>query len=576
MSTRKKLQRYIPLLSLIVLAAFFRLFWLDRIPNAIAGDELTYLISAKSIMYTGHDLTGTWNPLSAFIFRYPPNEQQAELEYFIHLPFSGIFPYSLFVARLPVAILSIGIVILLYFIARKLFDRPTAIAVGAMAAINPWLIYIGRTSYEWSIAMFFYLLGVFLILQKNKTAVLLSIVAFLLGFYSYIGTKIIFIPFVGTSLVLGFILNGKKYVKQYMWIGIISILITAFYLVCLKTSTTATRLSEVFLPNNSTIASEVDYFRKISIPSPLSKLYVNKATVYIQILITKLYNIFSPTYLFLQGDEFFSLWNYGFFHVIDVLFLAIGSFYLFIKRKRIFFILITFICIGTITQLFHINSRNFSYHIAFMFPFMIFIIGAGITSLIRVFPAVTRKIVLSIILLMYLAGVGKFIYVYVYQHPLQGYFDFHARVLSAYLKTAQRKTIAVTVYSDANSDYFRKFLFYTNGITKDTISQIPALLNASSFGINGVQFKPCDLQADIQKESGIVIIDIIHCQLTPAMQHLSISKLSDGGEIYRIYNDSICKDYTLKRYSQNITIDDFAMDKLTTERFCETYISRLL
>lgn len=570
----KKVQPFIPIIIVILLAAIFRLVWLDRIPNAIGGDELTYLISAKSIIQTGKDLTGAWNPLSVFLFRYPPNEQQAELPYFIHLPFSGIFPFSLFMARLPVAFLSIGIVILLYLIARKLFDTKTAFAVGCIAAINPWMIYIGRTSYEWSIAAFFYLLGLYLIIQKSKNLILLSAIAFFLGFYSYIGTKLILIPFVVLSILLAHSLQGKQFRKQYIIVAIFSIVLTFLFL-GLITKNSTSRISEIFLPTSATIPPEVDYLRKISIDSPLTQLYANKLTVYVQILITKLYRIFSPTYLFLEGDEFFSLWRHGMLYVIDAIFLIIGSLYLFAKKHTIFILITLFILTCTLPQLLHKNATDFSYHIALMFPFMILLIGYGIENITELFRGNLKKVILSIICIAYLVSAGKFIFVYVYQHPLQGYFDFHTRVLSSYLSIGQKQGIPITIYSDANSDYFRKFLFYTNGIKKDSLSRIAVLLTSPAFTMNGIQFKPCDLKTDVQAIEGISIIDTIHCQLVPPLPHLSISKLSDGGEIYRIYNDSICGSYNLKRYSQHITINDFAIENLSVERFCETYISRL-
>lgn len=574
MKAWKKFQIYIPIAIIIVAATFFRFYWLDRIPNAIGGDELTYIISAKSIILTGHDLTGTWNPLSAFLFRYPPNEQQAELPYFIHLPFSGPLPFSLLTARFPVALFSVWIVILLYLIAKKLFDAKTAFTVGVIAAINPWMVYIGKTSYEWSIAAFFYLLGLYLIIQKDKKTILLSTIAFLLGFYSYIGTKIILIPFVFLSILLAYRLNGKIYRKQYAVVGIISILLTLFFLMRITTATTGSRISEIFLPTGSGIAPEVDYLRKISINSPLSQVYTNKLTVYVQILITKLYRIFSPSYLFLEGDEFFSLWRHGMFYAIDAFFLILGSLYLFAKKRFEFIIITLFILISTLPQLLHKNISDFSYHIALMFPFMILLIGYGIVAITELLHKTWKKFLIGLIFCLYLISIGKFIYVYVYQHPLQGYFDFHARVLSKYLQLAQQHSIPVTVYSDANSDYFKKFLFYTNGITRSNIKEISTYVKTLSFSLNGLTFAPCDDHLTIIPSSTISVVDR-NCTSILDVSHLSISRLSDGGEIYRIYNDSLCNGFNLKRYPQDISINDFAVNTLSTERFCETYISRL-
>ena len=570
----KKWNQFIPIFLIIILAGIFRFLWLDQIPNAIGGDELVYILSTKSIVLSGHDLTGTWNPLSVFLFRYPPNEQSAELEYFIHLPLSGVFPFSLLLARIPFAVMSVGIVILLYLIAERIFDTKAAFAVGLIAAINPWMIYIGRTGYEWTPAAFFYLLGLYLVIQKDKRKIFLSIIAFLFAFYAYIATKTILIPFIFLSILLAYHLNGKQFRKQYILIGIGSILVTLLFLILIKTTNTGARISEIFLPNNPMIPAEVDHLRKISITSPLTQIYANKFTVYFQILITKLYRIFSPPYLFLEGDEFFSLWRNGMLYAIDAFFLIMGSLYLFAKKQFKFVIIAAFILVSTIPQLIHKNATDYSFHMALIFPFMILLIGYGITKLIDNLKGKWKSVAVFVICCLYVISVGKFVYVYVYQHPLQGYFDFHTRIVSEYIKRAQKKSIPVTIYSDANSDYFRKFLFYTNGITKQNIKAISGYLKATTFTLNGVTFKQCDDTLTTPPSSSISIIDR-NCTSTFDQTHLSIPRLDDGGEKYRIYNDSICTGVNIKRYPQNIAIHDFSMDQLSIQRFCETFITRL-
>lgn len=205
----------LPLFIIICLAALLRFTLLDRIPNAVGGDELTYIVTAKSIFLTGRDITGTWSPWSIFLFRYPPHEQQAELPYFLHLPFSGPFPFSLFTARIPFALLSIGIVIILYFLTKKLINVHAAIATGLIAAINPWLIYIGRTAYESTPATFFYLLGFYLLLSLRGSKLFISVPVFFLAFYSYIGMKLIFLPLIILFCLFAWSRNRKDQ-KQYL------------------------------------------------------------------------------------------------------------------------------------------------------------------------------------------------------------------------------------------------------------------------------------------------------------------------------------------------------------------------
>jgi hypothetical protein len=54
----------------------------------------------------------------------------------------------------------------------------------------------------------------------------------------------------------------------------------------------------------------------------------------------------------------------------------------------------------------------------------------------------------------------------------------------------------------------------------------------------------------------------------------NISRLSDAGTMYAIYNDTVCSSYGLHRYPSNIKLNDFNVEKLTDKKFCETFITR--
>ena len=286
------INKFAALFGIIFLAAAMRLVLLDKIPVAITGDELLYPITAKTAYITGKDLSGTWQPFEVFAFRYPKNEHQAELPYIIHLLFSAPFGFSLFSTKLPFAFMSIGIVILLYLIAKILFNSNAALCTGLAAAINPWLIVMGRTGYESTPATFFYLLGLYLVLYLRDWHLLWSVPAFILAFYAYIGTKLLFLPFVITAVGLSYFIHGKKYRAQYIAVVGILVLFLFSFIATIIFRPQNTRLSELFLPNDETLASRVDTLRKITIESPLLSILINKYTVYINILIEKTMRIF--------------------------------------------------------------------------------------------------------------------------------------------------------------------------------------------------------------------------------------------------------------------------------------------
>lgn len=74
----------------------------------------------------------------------------------------------------------------------------------------------------------------------------------------------------------------------------------------------------------------------------------------------------------------------------------------------------------------------------------------------------------------------------------------------------------------------------------------------------------------------MVIVAVGSC---PAIQEkiekFSIAKLSDGGEIYGVLDNNVCRDHALSRYPNGIKIDDFEIEKMSEKTFCEKFITNL-
>ena len=567
------LKNHTMLIIIVMLASLLRFIHLDKIPTAVNGDELLYAITAKSIFLTGRDITGTWNPLSIFAFQYPPGEHQAELPYFIHLVFGGSSPFSLFLAKFPFALLGIGVVILIYKIAEILFGKTTAIWTGFIAAINPWLIVMGRTGYESTPATFFYLLSLYMLLTFRAWKILWCLVPLFLAFYSYIGTKLIFIPFVFISLFLAYEKSNHKFRKMYATVCGISILFVIGFVLILHVSSGGSRFSEIVLPNSPLVSQQVDVIRKSTIQTSFLPLFVNKYTVYIQMITEKLFRIFTPSYLFIEGDQFFLPVKQSFFYVVDSVFILLGALYLFSKNKLRFILIILFILVGTFPQIFHKNPGDSSIHISLIFPFIIFLIGFGISNIVE---NVTRKyisVAKLIIVLVYGISLGGFCITYFYQFPLIGAGDFHMRILSRYLKLVYKPDTQVTVYTTTSSDVLKKYLFYTNGMTKQTMPEIRRIFSYDIQNIfQNIKFVSCDDSIKSIDGNKLVIYDV-KCGMDIDAPHIQISRLSDAGGIYKIYNDTLCSKYALTHYPTGIKISDFNVEGMPTERFCKTYFS---
>jgi 4-amino-4-deoxy-L-arabinose transferase-like glycosyltransferase len=572
-----KNKEFIFVILFIVLASLLRLLWLDKVPTAIGGDELTYVMNAKAMFLSGSDISGTWNPLSIFLFHYPAyTTPQAELPYFLLAPVVGLFSFSLFSAKITFALLSIFSVFLIYLIAKQLFGREVGIIAGFIAAINPWLIYIGRTDYEGSPAVFFFLLGLLILLKAKSWKILWAIPFLFLAFYSYIGTKLAFLPFVLLSCFYAYwVVNKKQFFKQYLLVFLASFALIAFFIASSVFASGPSRIGEVFTPNDPTLAKQVDAIRKVSIQNPLTDVFENKFTMYGRVILTKLFKSFAADYLFVYGDNFFSILRNGMFYVLDAFFLLIGIAGAYAGKRKEFWFLLSIIFISTFPQILHTaDLGNMVFHLSLMFPFLIILIAVGIWEIVKIFKNKWYFYASSaIVILLYTFLLLNFLNIYFYQWTLQGYFDFHVRLFSKYVTLAKQNNQQVLIYSPSAPDIFKKYLFYSNSYNKDTYLQIRKIYAANKFTFQNLKFMGCDNTIDPSKTNDVIIYDFNCGALKQSYPRVVIPRLSDGGQSYDIFNDKICSQYNLGRYPTNLSISDFSIESQSAQKFCQTYIT---
>lgn len=567
------LRKHLFFFIIILIAIFLRFVYLSNVPNAINFDELNYVLNAKSFFLTGKDVLGQVTPLDVLRFHFPQEgPMQAELQYFFEIPIFGLMPFSLFNLALPNAMLGVLTVVLIYLIAAKLFDKNVAIFAGLIAALNPWLIFVSRTTYEAGPATLFFLCVFYALLITKGWKILLTIPLALFAFYSYIGTKLIFLPFMLLSIVYVFLhVNNRKYLKQYILLFGFSCFLMLFFIFQLRSYGGGSRASEILLPSNSGITVRVNDFRGASLNSPLMSLVENKYTVYGSVLLKSALSIFSPIYLFTNADYFFLIGGHGLFYYLDLIFLIIGTVWVFLFRKKLFLFLTTFIFIGILPQIFHKSSLegNFTPHITLIIPFLIILIAAGVS-------AVSQKNKKN--LYLFLAGLGlfyfilviNFCYFYFLKFPLQsGTFAIHDRVLSRYI-ALNKDNSPITIFSSDPRLLFKEYIFYLNAYDKKTVSAINRALKEKNYVFNNVSFYPCDYSG--LKDTTKLIVSDIACGKNFDGNTLTVAQLKDSGKRYIIYHDKFCSQYDPPRYISNLKLSDFNIESLSPKKFCETFI----
>jgi len=570
----KVTKTHIFLFCILFFSFFLRLLWIDKVPNTVTGDELTYIITAKSVQLSGTNMHNTWSIWKGLLFQYPEGERQAELPYFLLLPFVGISGNSLFWIRFPYALMTTCIVLFTYLITKRLFGVRAGLVAGIFASINPWFFSIGRTAYEMTPATLFYLISLFFILDTHKKRIYIAIPFLILAFYSYIATKLLFLPFIVLGVSYAFLSSKERKISlPHISLILTGIGFVGFFLIT-QFQTNGSRMNELFLPNDMSIQQTVDSTRKATIQNPLLGVLVNKGTIYIWTLIGKTFAAISPSYLFFEGDLFFSLWH-GFLYPIDMIFIVFGLISLVTKKKYtgIFFLLL--LAMSLLPQILHKTLDNFSPHITLFIPLLIIISAYGLTECMNL---IQKKVFQYAFLLVFFCVYGiffvNFLHTYFFRSQLEGRTGFDMRVLSHYVLLARTKDSELVVISSSPSDLFRKYLFYTDSLQKNTIHTLQKNTQSKNYSFNNVTFLPCESHVPLSENPFTLVIDSDCKEIANTNPYINISRLNDGGSKYKIYNDKICSQFELKSFPFGITIGDFAVESMPVSQFCQTFITK--
>lgn len=566
----------------LILATFLRLWYIDRIPTGLVADELDYVLNAKAIYHTGGSIiTQDWSPLS--LTTVPDEIPKAEFPYIISLPFVGPLGLSIFTARIGYAIMSVVYVLLVAATASAFFTPWVGVIAGFMAAINPWSIYYGRTAYDVPIAIMGYLAALYLLAKLKGPWLLLTVVPLFVGFYSYIGTKVLFLPFVGISLVGVWLLIHKK--RDTIWlvlVGLVSAAIFGHFVLNLRSLDANQRVNQLFTPFNQSVAASVDMQRRLTLASPLTRLFANKPVVYTKEAMIKFFGAFSPSILFTNGEGMatFSLWEHGLFYPLDALFLIIGIGILVTTAPGILTLFGLLIAISTLPSVLSTAGTTYVHRSSLMYPLLTILIAYGLHVSVSHMKTKWRMVGIGVITLLYVCLVVNFAYLYYFRFPYYNSesFGLSQRIYSKYMKLANDKGIPVVNISASSSvGYYRNFLFYNNIPSKETIPTIRSAFKTKTYTWGLSSFTDtCPTASDlVEGNMSYILSDTSPCKdMFIKQPMIAIPTLSDGGTLYMIFNDHVCGQYALSEYPSGFTIEDFDVEHLSEKQFCERFTIR--
>lgn len=556
----------IVLCIVILFSVIIRLVFLDRIPAGINDDELHFVMNAKSIFYGFSNIEGNADPFKL-----------SEVSSLIFAPIIGLLPNNLFTARLPYALIGCLSIILIYAITLRLTKNfYLAILSAIIASINPWSVYVSRTSFDAPIAIFFFLLTFYLLSLLKPKYIYLSIVTGFLAFNSYIGTKILFFPFIAISSYFLWKFN-KKNGKTYLIAVLASLLITLNFIITLPNQSVGNRIGELATPNSQKIIDQVNLERRQSFQSrPLKFLLTNRYTLYTKNFIQKYLYSFSTDILFLEGDHTAtgSLWKHGYFYYIDALLIILGIIYLYTKHRKFLALICTFILLSPIPEAIRSDTiPAYVFHSSLQYPFLFILIAGGILLFWQIF---SNKYLRFLLIFIYLLSFVNFIDIYFFKSPMYQpeAFSFSYRIISKYLKLESNKNKEIYILTQKPEILFRSYLFFTNSYQKNNFDLIKNIYSQprDNISFNKIHFINHNKYLPPEKNYTL-IFDTDNFTFDQKESTHFISRLSDAGRIFSIQKGSTCQNLNLSTFPNNITIKDINIEKLDEKNFCERYIT---
>lgn len=432
----------------IVIASSLRLWQLGNIPYGVANDEASYIYSGYTIWKTGgFDIVGKFLPLSINL-----DSSLSPVPVYLISVFTGIFGLSATFGRLPFAILGIGTVVVIFFIANEIFKNYWISFFSALSlAISPWHLLVSRGAWDGGIALFFYSLGILIFLKNFKKGnINWSLPALLFGFYSYHATKVYFIALI--PVLLFFYLNYKKKFSKELWVFLIGIFFILLSFIFILKYQNITR-QQVLLWNDSNakqaIVKKVNFEReKSTAPFLLREIFSNKMVYFTGEIIKNYLGAFSPEMLYVRGD-INSITSYGNFIssmalLIELPFIFLSLIILFSKSKiNLGIFIIALLLIAPLPATVGYKSTYVIRGIMLLLPFSL-LAGFGIFN--ALFFLKKQKKIISIILIslfifLYIFNFVSTLYSYYFQFATIGGESWNqsSRKMSEFIKNNYKK-----------------------------------------------------------------------------------------------------------------------------------------
>jgi len=296
---KSRLIQWILVTAILLVGFVARFYKVTEVPPSLNWDETSIAYNAYSILTTGKDEWGVSFPLNFKSYG------EYKLPVQIYASILGIFVFGLneLGVRITPVVYGTLTILLLYFLAKELFNKKIALISSFFLAISPWHIQLTRASFESSFSLFWVLLGMLLLVKGLKKPWLwvLSVIPFAISVYTYNSARI-FTPLI--IIVFGIIYFKKviPHVKQIVVAGLLFIGLMAPIILSIFTGEAAARYKLVSVTDEKGLIPRIEQQRNLSTyPKVITNLIHNRYTYVGYYSIRNYVSHFSPDFLFISG-----------------------------------------------------------------------------------------------------------------------------------------------------------------------------------------------------------------------------------------------------------------------------------
>lgn len=436
-----------PIVLVVFLGLALRFIGLPDYPSGFSADEVNQGYTAYSILKTGRDEWGNLLPVAPRSY----GDFRAPLYTYLTVPSIAVFGLNEFAVRFPAVMAGTLAIFVTYLLCKELFGgiikgKYSALWPAFLLAVSPWHIALSRGAFEPNLPTLLIPAGALFFLKgrKRKGYMLLSVLLFGLGLFSYYSARVL-VPVVLVLLYLLFVRGEEKIVS---FLGKYKLAVILMFLVFVIAGYTmlvgsSTRVADVSIINESSwgAVSEKRYDAVLlGSDDSLARIFNNKVSYVVRLFAANYLDYFSLNFLFSEGASeatYGMAPGFALLYLVEIIFILF-AFYHFVseglyKRRPALFVLAVLLLAPTSAAL-TTGLGMAANRAALMMPWIQIVSGMGAYLLIRRLP----RIWMVVLAVYFVIAVSAFMHDYFFRMPKENSraMSYGWRQASEYLKKA--------------------------------------------------------------------------------------------------------------------------------------------